>query len=82
MVPPAHASITGGLLKVLAGILYVPAATLHGTVHGPPGVGVVLGVLNGVLGGTAMVAGGALELAGAGFGIAKTVAPFVLPFLL
>ena len=35
MAPPAHASIMGGVLKVIAGILYVPAATVHGAVHGP-----------------------------------------------
>ena len=82
MAAPAEASISSGILKIINGILYVPAATLRGAVNGPPAVGLVVGALNGVLGGATLVTRGVFDLAASGLSIAKKAAPFVLPFVL
>lgn len=82
MAASAEASILSGITKIVNGILYVPASTLRGAVTGPPAVGLVLGALNGVLGGVTLVTQGAFDLVASGIGIAKRVAPFVLPFVL
>ena len=82
MAAPAEASLGSGILKIVNGILYVPAATLRGAVSGPPGVGLVLGALSGVLGGAMLVTQGAVDLVASGLSIAKRIAPVVLPFVL
>ena len=80
--PPAEAGIIKGIQEILAGVLQVPLSTLAGTFSGPPVVGTLFGAANGLLSGIGLVADGALNLAFGAFGIAKTVAPFVLPFVL
>lgn len=82
MAAPAEASILSGIIKIVNGILYVPAATLRGAVTGPPAVGLVIGALNGVLGGAILVTQGAFDLVASGLSVAKRIAPFVLPFVL
>lgn len=79
--PAAEAAIVKGVTEIVSGILQIPFSTLAGTFQGPPILGTVMGALNGLLGGTSLVAHGALELAVSGLSIAKTVAPYVLPFL-
>ena len=78
----AEAAIVKGILEVLTGILQVPLQTIAGTFSGPPVLGTVMGAASGLLQGTGLVAHGALELAMSGLSIAKTVAPYLLPFLL
>lgn len=78
----AEAAILKGIQEVFAGLLQVPIMTLAGTFRGPPVVGTVVGAATGVLTGVGLVAHGALELALSGVGLAKTAAPYVLPFLL
>jgi hypothetical protein len=80
--PPAEAAIFKGISQIIGGILQVPVSIVMGTVNGPPLVGTLLGAVNGVFGGVASVASGAFELAASGVGLAKMVAPYVLPFLL
>jgi len=80
--PRADAAIVRGIQEVLAGILQVPLSTIAGTFSGPPVIGTVFGAVHGVVSGVGLVTHGALELAASGVSIAKTVAPFVLPFLL
>ena len=79
---PAEAAVLRGLQEIITGILQVPLSTLAGTFGGPPVVGTVAGVLSGLVNGIGLVAHGALELAASGVSIAKTVAPYVLPFVL
>ena len=78
---PAEANPISGIMKIVAGVLQVPLSTLAGTFSGPPIVGTVLGAVNGTIQGVGLVAGGALELALDGVAVAKTVGPFLLPFL-
>jgi len=78
---PAEAGLISGIQKILAGILQPPLSTLVGTFTGPPVLGTVMGAANGLVNGTGMVLGGALEVVGAGVSLAKMVAPYVLPFV-
>lgn len=78
----AEAAIVKGIQEVLAGLLQVPLSTLVGTFRGPPVIGTVVGAASGVLSGIGLIAHGAIELALSGVGLAKTAAPYVLPFLL
>ena len=82
LAPPAEAAIVRGIAKIIGGVFQVPAQLLSGTFTGPPIVGTALGAVNGVVGGVGMVASGLLDLASSAFGIAKTVGPFVFPFVL
>ena len=79
--PAAEAAVVRGIQEVLAGIFQVPLQTIVGTFSGPPVLGTVFGVVNGVVSGVGLVTHGALELAASGVSIAKTVAPYVLPFV-
>ena len=78
----AEAAIVKGLQEVLAGLFQVPLSTLAGTFRGPPVIGTVVGAASGILSGVGLVAHGALELALSGVGLAKSAAPYVLPFVL
>ena len=78
----AEAAVVKGILEVLAGVLQLPLQTLAGTFNGPPVLGTVMGAASGLIQGTGLVAHGALELAMSGVSIAKSVAPYLLPFLL
>lgn len=80
--PTAEAAVVRGIQEILAGIFQVPLQTIVGTLSGPPVVGTLFGAVNGVVSGVGLVAHGALELAASGVAVAKTVAPFLLPFLL
>mgnify|MGYP001572826571 CR=1 FL=1 len=77
----AEAAIVKGILEVLTGVLQIPVQTLGGTFSGPPVLGTVMGAASGLIQGTGLVAHGALELAMSGVSIAKSVAPYLLPFL-
>ena len=77
----AEAAIIRGLQEVIGGILSVPVSTLDGTFHGPPILGTLIGAVNGLIGGVGLVAHGELELGISAVSVAKTVAPFILPFL-
>ena len=79
--PPAEANILHGIGSLIGGILQIPIQTLMGTFSGPPILGTLMGAVNGTIQGTGMVLGGALELLGDGFSLAKTAAPYVLPFV-
>ena len=81
-VPVAEAAIVRGLKEIIGGVLQLPLSTLAGTFSGPPILGTAFGAINGAFHGISSVAHGALELAASGFAIAKTAAPFLLPFLL
>jgi hypothetical protein len=81
-VPVAEAAIVRGLKEIIGGVLQLPLSTLAGTFSGPPILGTAFGAINGTFRGISSVAHGALELAASGVAIAKTVAPFLLPFLL
>ena len=80
--PSAEANVIRGIGKILSGVLLVPLSTLAGTFSGPPLVGTIAGAFNGTVQGVGLVASGALELANSGVAVAKTVAPYLLPFLL
>lgn len=82
VTPPAEAAVVRGIQEIIVGLLQVPVSTIVGTFSGPPVVGTVFGAVNGVVRGVGLVTHGALELAASGVSIAKTVAPFLLPFLL
>lgn len=77
----AEAGIVRGVQGLLMGVLQIPLQTLAGTFNGPPVIGTALGALNGAMRTVGMVTSGAVELAASGLGIAKSVAPFLLPFL-
>ena len=79
---PAEAALFRGIQEVVMGILQLPISTLVGTFSGPPIIGTLMGAVTGAIGGVGLVAHGALELAASGIGLAKTAAPYVLPFLL
>jgi len=79
---PAEADVIRGIVKVVSGVLQVPLSTLVGTFSGPPVIGTLMGAINGTLQGLGLMASGALDLARSGIDIAKTVGPYVLPFVL
>ena len=82
LTPTAEAAVFRGIGEIIAGVFHVPMAILAGTFTGPPVVGTLLGAVNGVTGGLGLVAHGVLELAASAFSVAKTVGPYVLPFVL
>jgi hypothetical protein len=79
--PPAEAGLFRGAREVVSGVLQVPLSTLAGTFRGPPVVGTVFGAVNGLFGGLGLITSGALNLAAGTLGLAKSAAPFLLPFL-
>ena len=79
---PAEAAIVRGIQEVLAGVLQIPLSTIAGTFNGPPIIGTLFGALGGAVKGVGLVAHGALELAASGVSLAKTIGPYLLPFLL
>jgi len=81
MAPPAHANVFHALGNIIGGVLQLPIQILTGTFGGPPVIGTIGGALSGTVQGIGMVLGGTMELAGDGFELAKTAAPYVLPFL-
>ncbi|MBI3020460.1 MAG: hypothetical protein HYY59_00445 [Candidatus Omnitrophica bacterium] len=80
--PPAEADLIRGVGKIIGGVLQLPLSTLAGTFNGPPIIGTIAGAVTGLVSGVGLVTHGTLELLASGVSIAKTVAPFVLPFLL
>ena len=80
--PPAEAGIVRGVQEIIAGVLQVPLSTLAGTFGGPPIAGTLFGAASGIFNGVGLVASGVLNVAFGALGIAKSVAPYVLPFLL
>ena len=82
LAPPAEAAIFRGLQELIGGVLQLPVQTLVGTFHGPPVIGTLFGAVNGAVQGIGLLAHGTLEIASSGVGIAKMVAPYLLPFLL
>lgn len=80
--PPAEAGIIKGVQEIVAGILQVPLSTIAGTFGGPPIAGTLFGAASGIFNGVGLVASGALNVAFGALGIAKSVAPYVLPFVL
>ena len=78
---PAHAGILEGVQEVVAGVLQIPISTIGGTFTGPPLIGTLFGVATGLVNGAGLITHGALNIAFGALGIAKTVAPFVLPFV-
>ena len=81
LAPRAEGAIVRGIMEVVTGVLQIPVSTLAGTFNGPPIIGTVFGAITGVINGIGLVAHGALELAASGFEVAKTAAPYVLPFV-
>ncbi|MBI2104414.1 MAG: hypothetical protein HYT90_02365 [Candidatus Omnitrophica bacterium] len=81
LASPAEAGLISGIQKIVGGIFQLPLSTLVGTFTGPPLLGTAMGAVNGLVSGTGMVLGGALEVTGAGVSLAKMVAPYVLPFV-
>ena len=79
---PAEAGILRGIQEVVTGVVNVPLQTLAGTFNGPPVVGTAVGAVRGLLGGLGLVTSGALNIGLGALGLAKTAAPFLLPFLL
>ena len=80
--PEAHAGIVTGIQKILMGVLSIPVQTLTGTFSGPPILGTVMGALNGTINGVGLVVGGVFDIASGVIPLAKTAAPYVLPFVL
>lgn len=80
--PAAQADIVRGVQEIVGGVLQVPLSTLAGTLNGPPILGTLLGAIGGLVNGLGLVTHGALEIGASGLAIAKTVAPYVLPFVL
>jgi hypothetical protein len=79
--PAAEAGLLRGVQEVVSGVLQVPLSTLAGTFQGPPVAGTLFGAVNGLFSGLGLVTSGALNLAGGALGLAKSVAPLLLPFL-
>ena len=79
---PAEAGILRGIQEIVTGVVQVPLSTLAGTFQGPPVIGTAVGALQGLAGGLGLVASGALNIGLGALGLAKTAAPFLLPFLL
>ena len=80
--PEAHAGIVTGIQKIVMGVLSIPVSTLTGTFSGPPILGTVMGALNGAISGVGLVVGGVFDIASGAIPLAKTAAPYVLPFVL
>lgn len=80
--PPAYANPVSGLVKIAAGIFRPIAGILAGTFGGPPIVGTLVGAVNGTVQGVGLVASGVTELAFDGVSLAKSFAPYLLPFVL
>ena len=78
---PAQADLVRGIEEVVSGILTLPLSTIAGTFSGPPILGTLSGAVTGLLGGVGLVTHGVLELVVSGVSVAKTVAPYVLPFV-
>ena len=79
--PRAEAGLVRGIQEIVAGVLQVPLSTLAGTLGGPPIAGTLFGAASGLFTGVGLVADGALNVAFGAFGVAKMVAPYVLPFV-
>ena len=82
VTPCAEAGIVKGIQEIVAGVLQVPLSAIAGTLGGPPIAGTLFGAASGLFTGVGLVADGALNLVFGALGIAKTVAPYVLPFVL
>ena len=80
--PRAEAGLVRGIQEIIAGVLQVPLSTIAGTFGGPPIAGTLFGAASGLFTGVGLVADGALNVVFGALGIAKTVAPYVLPFVL
>ena len=80
--PEAHAGLISGVQKIVAGVFSIPVSTISGTFNGPPVLGTLLGAINGTINGVGLVLGGVFDIASDAIPIAKTAAPFVLPFVL
>ena len=78
----AEAEIVRGVEEVVSGVLQVPFSIIAGTFSGPPILGTLFGAVRGLVGGTGLVAHGALELLSSAVSVAKTIGPYVLPFVL
>lgn len=78
----AHADLFRGLAYLVGGVLEIPRAVLAGTFSGPPLIGTAAGLLTGTFNSALYLVKGTLEVAGTAVPIAKTVGPFLLPFLL
>jgi hypothetical protein len=81
-VPPADAAVLRGLTSILSGIFRLPFAVLGGTLNGPPVLGTLMGAVNGIFGSLGLIGSGAAELGMSAVSVAKSAAPFLLPFLL
>lgn len=78
----AHAGLINGIQSIVMGVLQPPIGLLVGTVKGAPIVGTLQGTVLGLAQGVAMVGKGAVEVVGSAVPIAKSVVPYLLPFLL
>jgi hypothetical protein len=76
--PVAHASLLGGVGKILSGIITLPLSIIKGTVTGPPIIGTLFGAVNGTLTGVSMVAKGLFEVTGSALPLALKLAPIFL----
>jgi hypothetical protein len=72
----ASASLLGGLVKIVAGVLEVPSSIIAGTLQFPV-VGTLAGALTGTVRGLGMVAQGALETVTGTVPIALKLLPFL-----
>ena len=81
---PVHADgndLIGGVGDILQGVFALPMGILAGTMSGPPILGTVMGVVNGAMGTLQYTLRGTFRVLGAVIPLAKSAAPFVLPFL-
>ena len=76
-----HADIVRGLMRIVGGVLAIPAGAVSGTMSGPPIVGTVLGTLVGAVKGVAMVASGALETVISSIPVVGKLAPLIPIFV-
>ena len=79
--PPAHASLLGGIARIIGGVLEVPRSILVGTATGFPIVGTAFGALAGVINGTGMVAQGAFEAVGSVVPLVFKLVPLIPIFV-
>ena len=79
---PAEAGILRGIQEIVTGVVQIPMSTLAGTFSGPPVLGTAVGAAQGLLSAAGLLASGALNIGFGALGIAKTIAPYLLPFLL
>lgn len=79
--PSAHASLLGGLARIIGGVLEVPRSILVGTATGFPIVGTVFGALAGVVNGTGMAAQGAFEAVGSVVPLVLKIVPLIPIFV-